>query len=119
MTVPTTLRTAKEEAHDARCRSLSPAAANDSHQFFIENPNVGDRSHSEDWRIRGYNPLTAPDLLQHEIGQTETSKKTVLTSREEASAVVNGTDPNDRLLVVIGPCSIHDPQAALDVKANE
>ncbi|KZZ95680.1 3-deoxy-7-phosphoheptulonate synthase [Ascosphaera apis ARSEF 7405] len=82
--------------------------------FFIENPNLGDRSHSEDWRIRGYNPLTAPDLLQHEIGQTERSKKTVLTSREEASAVVNGTDPNDRLLVVIGPCSIHDPQAALD-----
>ncbi|KAI5307929.1 Phospho-2-dehydro-3-deoxyheptonate aldolase amt16, partial [Ascosphaera atra] len=62
----------------------------------------------------GYNPLMAPDLLQHEIGQTERSKHTVLTSREEAAAIVNGTDPNQRLLVVIGPCSIHDPEAALD-----
>ncbi|KAI5285073.1 Phospho-2-dehydro-3-deoxyheptonate aldolase amt16, partial [Ascosphaera aggregata] len=42
------------------------------------------------------------------------SKQTVLASREEASAVVNGTDPNNRLLVVVGPCSVHDPDAALD-----
>ncbi|PGH12689.1 3-deoxy-7-phosphoheptulonate synthase [Polytolypa hystricis UAMH7299] len=82
--------------------------------WYIENKNVGNRDSTEDWRIRGYNPLTPPNLLQHEIPQTAASKQTVITSREEAAAVVNGTDPNNRLLVIIGPCSIHDPEAALD-----
>ncbi|ORY62265.1 uncharacterized protein BCR38DRAFT_236114 [Pseudomassariella vexata] len=82
--------------------------------FFIENKNVGNKTESEDWRIRGYNPLTPPDLLQHEISQTENSKKTVVRSREEVVAVVNGSDEKQRLLVIIGPCSIHDPQAALE-----
>ncbi|KAG8169895.1 hypothetical protein KVR01_000640 [Diaporthe batatas] len=82
--------------------------------FYIENKNVGNKAESEDWRIRGYNPLTAPDLLQHEIKQTQESKRTVLDGREEVVAVVNGTDKKQRLLVVVGPCSIHDPQAALD-----
>ncbi|KAK3181424.1 3-deoxy-7-phosphoheptulonate synthase [Lecanicillium sp. MT-2017a] len=82
-------------------------------QFYIENKNVGNQANSEDWRIRGYNPLTPPDLLQHEIPQSDESKKTVLDSRNEVVAVVNGTDEKNRLLVVVGPCSIHDPQAAL------
>ncbi|KAL8897193.1 MAG: hypothetical protein Q9192_002697 [Flavoplaca navasiana] len=42
------------------------------------------------------------------------SKATVLSARNEIVSVVNGTDPQRRLLVVIGPCSIHDPAAALD-----
>jgi len=82
--------------------------------FYVENKEVGQRGASEDWRIRGYNPLTPPDLLQHEIGQTANSKKTVLESRDEVVAVVNGTDPKGRILVIIGPCSIHDPKAALE-----
>ncbi|KAL8419392.1 hypothetical protein RB594_002573 [Gaeumannomyces avenae] len=81
--------------------------------FFIENKNVGNKAESEDWRVRGYNPLTSPDLLQHEISQTPESKRTVLQSRDEVVAVVNGTDDKQRLLVIIGPCSIHDPDAAL------
>ncbi|KAK7989232.1 phospho-2-dehydro-3-deoxyheptonate aldolase- phenylalanine-inhibited [Apiospora arundinis] len=82
--------------------------------FFIENKNVGNKADSEDWRIRGYNPLTPPDLLQHEIPQTPNGKKTVLEGREQVAAVVNGTDDKQRLLVIIGPCSIHDPKAALE-----
>ncbi|KAB5580539.1 hypothetical protein GE09DRAFT_1082603 [Coniochaeta sp. 2T2.1] len=82
--------------------------------FYIENKNVGNKATSEDWRIRGYNPLTPPDLLQHEIPQTAESKETVISSRDEAVALVNGTDANQRLLVIIGPCSIHDPKAALE-----
>ena len=35
-------------------------------------------------------------------------------SREEVVGVVQGQDPNDRLLVIVGPCSIHDPSAALE-----
>ncbi|KAI6350708.1 Phospho-2-dehydro-3-deoxyheptonate aldolase amt16 [Pyricularia grisea] len=81
--------------------------------FFIPNKNVGNKEESEDWRIRGYNPLTSPDLLQHEISQTPESRQTVMQGREEAAAVVNGNDPMNRLLVIVGPCSIHDPDAAL------
>lgn len=64
--------------------------------------------------VLGYNPLTPPNLLQHEISQTNESRSTVVTSREEAAAIVRGEDAKGRLLVIIGPCSIHDPQAALD-----
>ncbi|KAJ2893086.1 hypothetical protein MKZ38_009058 [Zalerion maritima] len=82
--------------------------------FYIKNKNVGNQADSEDWRVRGYNPLTPPDLLQSEIHQTPSSKATVLTGRSDAVAVVNGTDPLNRLLVIVGPCSIHDPKAALE-----
>jgi 3-deoxy-7-phosphoheptulonate synthase len=83
-------------------------------QFHNENKAVGDQEKSEDWRIRGYVPLVPPDLLQHEIPQSEKSRATVLKGRNEAVAVLQGKDPKKRLLVVIGPCSIHDPEAALD-----
>ncbi|MCJ1310198.1 Phospho-2-dehydro-3-deoxyheptonate aldolase amt16 [Agyrium rufum] len=82
--------------------------------FYIANPNVGNKEQAEDWRIKGYNPLTPPDLLQHEIPQTSKSKATVISARKAASAIVQNTDPAHRLLVIIGPCSIHDPPAALD-----
>ncbi|KAI1503243.1 phospho-2-dehydro-3-deoxyheptonate aldolase [Biscogniauxia marginata] len=81
--------------------------------FFIENQDMGNKEKIQDWRIRGYNPLTAPDLLQHEIPLTPNSRKTVVESRNEVEAVVNGVDEKNRLLVIIGPCSIHDPEAAL------
>jgi 3-deoxy-7-phosphoheptulonate synthase len=81
-------------------------------KYFIENAFLGDRSRVEDWRIRGYNPLISPDLLQHDIPLTDTSRNNILNGREATCKILNGQD--DRLLVVVGPCSIHDPQAALD-----
>ncbi|KAK4540275.1 Phospho-2-dehydro-3-deoxyheptonate aldolase amt16 [Oleoguttula mirabilis] len=83
-------------------------------EFFMSNGKVGERDSVEDWRIRGMTPLTPPDLLQHEIRQTPASKETVITGRNEAVDVIQGTDKNRRLLVVIGPCSIHDPKMALE-----
>lgn len=80
----------------------------------MPNEKVGERDSVEDWRIRGMTPLTPPDLLQHEIRQTPTSKETVINARNESADVVRGTDKNRRLLVVIGPCSIHDPNMALE-----
>ncbi|EGV66008.1 3-deoxy-7-phosphoheptulonate synthase [Yamadazyma tenuis] len=80
--------------------------------MFISNPNIGDRSRLEDWRIKGYDPLTAPDLLQHELPLTEKNQKVILEGREQACDILNGKD--DRLILVIGPCSIHDPKAAMD-----
>ena len=59
------------------------------------------------------NPLTPPDLLQSEIPQNPESKNTVIQGREDAVAIIEGKDARKRLLVIIGPCSIHDPEAAL------
>ncbi|KAF3282714.1 Phospho-2-dehydro-3-deoxyheptonate aldolase amt16 [Orbilia oligospora] len=86
--------------------------------FYIENKHVGDKTNSEDWRSADWfllqdNPLTPPDLLQHEVPQTPASKTTVIQGREEAVQILHGRDPQKRLLVVVGPCSIHDPEAAL------
>ncbi|KAI9763201.1 MAG: Phospho-2-dehydro-3-deoxyheptonate aldolase amt16 [Candelina submexicana] len=72
----------------------------------------------EDVRVTNYKPLITPDLLQHEIPQTLESRQTVAQGRAEAIKVVNGTDANERLLVVIGPCSIHDPVAAMEYAAR-
>lgn len=80
----------------------------------MPNANVGDRTNAEDFRVRGMTPLTSPDLLQHEIRQTAKSKETVLAGRNESVDIVQGADPNRRLLVVVGPCSIHDPDTALE-----
>lgn len=62
--------------------------------------------------VRGYDPLTPPDLLQHEYPLSKKSLETILAGREQACDILNGKD--DRLIIVIGPCSIHDPAAALD-----
>ncbi|KAI9893642.1 MAG: Phospho-2-dehydro-3-deoxyheptonate aldolase amt16 [Vezdaea aestivalis] len=87
-------------------------------EFANPNKNVGNQDSTEDWRIRGINPLTAPDVLQADIAQTEKSKRTVINARKEAVSIVQGKDPKNRLLVIIGPCSIHDPKAALDYSSR-
>lgn len=83
-------------------------------QLFAQNPFLGDKTSTEDWRIAGYSPLISPDLLQSEIRQTPKSKQTVIDSRHEAVDIVQDKDGKHRLMVVIGPCSIHDPKAALE-----
>ena len=46
--------------------------------------------------------------------QSEKSKETVIKARDETASIVHGSDPSRRLVVIVGPCSIHDPDAALD-----
>ncbi|ORY82576.1 Phe-inhibited DAHP synthase AroG [Protomyces lactucae-debilis] len=67
---------------------------------------------SEDSRIIGHNPLIPPALLQEEFPQSSASLRTVVRARKEISAVLKGTD--DRLVVVVGPCSLHDADQALE-----
>src|SRR5215470_1764052 len=69
-------------------------------------------SRVRDTRIIGYEPLLAPAALLDELPLTETEAETVERTRAEVRAVLDGDD--DRLLVVTGPCSVHDPRAALD-----
>src|SRR6201994_2553115 len=48
----------------------------------------------------------------HEIPRTPAATRIVMAARNAIHAILGGTD--DRLLVVVGPCSIHDPIAAID-----
>jgi len=66
----------------------------------------------DDARIAGYDPLMPPALLRHELPSSFISQKTISTSRQLSSQIIHGHD--DRLLVVLGPCSIHDPEQALE-----
>jgi len=65
-----------------------------------------------DIRIEGYDPLIQPALIRHEVPLSPQSIKTVSNARQIAADIIAGRDP--RVLVIVGPCSIHSPQLALD-----
>ena len=65
-----------------------------------------------DLRIRATKPLVAPSVLEKELPLEAAGAELVARSRRELGAIFAGTD--DRLAVVVGPCSIHDAEAALD-----
>ncbi|MDR7278806.1 3-deoxy-7-phosphoheptulonate synthase [Catenuloplanes atrovinosus] len=65
-----------------------------------------------DQRIDRVVPLMTPDLLHHHLPLSEELADRVVEGRRAVARVLDGED--DRLLVVVGPCSVHDPAAALD-----
>jgi 3-deoxy-7-phosphoheptulonate synthase len=65
-----------------------------------------------DQRIRQVRPLLSPAALRQDLPLTPQSHAAVLEGRRAVGSVLDGVDP--RLLVIVGPCSIHDPEAALD-----
>ena len=67
---------------------------------------------TDDLRIEGLRPLLPPAILMEELPLDERASTLVWQSRAEIARIVNGAD--DRMLVVVGPCSVHDTQAALD-----
>ena len=66
----------------------------------------------DDLRTARVSPLISPALLRHELPVDDDVAATVSRARSEVIDILEGRD--DRLLVVVGPCSIHDPDAALD-----
>jgi 3-deoxy-7-phosphoheptulonate synthase len=66
----------------------------------------------DDVRIRDVRPLISPALLQYELPADEAVQAFIERSRAEVAAAVHGGDP--RLLVVVGPCSIHDHGQAME-----
>jgi 3-deoxy-7-phosphoheptulonate synthase len=69
-------------------------------------------STTDDLRIRELKELSTPDEVMREIPRTLTATRVVMAARNAIHDILNGTD--DRLLVVVGPCSVHDPLAAVD-----
>ncbi|THU97877.1 3-deoxy-7-phosphoheptulonate synthase [Dendrothele bispora CBS 962.96] len=66
----------------------------------------------QDRRVIGYDPLVQPALLRHEIVSSTNSHRTIASARYSAAKILSGQD--DRLLVIVGPCSIHSPEQALE-----
>lgn len=66
---------------------------------------------TEDLRIRAVRPLLPPAILHEEIPISAESIDLVLETRDVISASLNGR--SKRLIAIVGPCSIHDPSAAI------
>ncbi len=67
---------------------------------------------TDDLRIRDVRPLIPPAILLEEIPVTERAANVIGDARAAITAVIEGKDP--RLVIVVGPCSIHDPKSALE-----
>ncbi len=65
-----------------------------------------------DQRIERLEPLVAPSRLLDELPLTERHSQVVVSGRAGVHAILSGDD--DRLLVVVGPCSVHDPEATIE-----
>lgn len=71
---------------------------------------------NDDLRIKEINELLPPVALPGKFPATENAANTVAHARKAIHQILKGDD--DRLLVVIGPCSIHDPAAAKEYAAR-
>jgi 3-deoxy-7-phosphoheptulonate synthase len=67
---------------------------------------------TDDLRIRDITQVRSPKELHEEFPISEVGANTVHDTRHEIQQILHGSD--DRLLVVVGPCSVHDPEAALE-----
>lgn len=68
--------------------------------------------HTDNIRIKELRALISPALLIEQLPLTEHSAHTITQARQQATNIIHGRD--DRLLLIVGPCSIHDPVAALE-----
>jgi 3-deoxy-7-phosphoheptulonate synthase len=67
---------------------------------------------TDDLRISGMSEIAAPEQVHAEYPVSETAGRTVHDTRQSIHEILQGED--DRVLVVIGPCSIHNPDAAIE-----
>src|SRR2546430_10280446 len=67
---------------------------------------------TRDLHVESIRPLLPPAILLEELPLSETGSVVVGRTRTDVIRILTGED--DRLIVVVGPCSIHDPAAGLD-----
>lgn len=67
---------------------------------------------TENLNVTDFTPLITPRALKHAFPLSARAERTVLAGRKAAQDILHGRD--DRLLVVVGPCSIHDYDQAVD-----
>lgn len=69
-------------------------------------------SETDDLRIRAITPMVPPACLMEDVPSSASIQQTVADSRAAVRAILAGED--DRVIVVAGPCTVHDPAATLD-----
>ncbi len=67
---------------------------------------------TDDLRITGLQEVLAPEKLLKEVRVSDIGRKTIFVARNAIHNILSGKD--DRVLVIVGPCSVHDPEAALE-----
>src|SRR5213080_914676 len=67
---------------------------------------------TDDLRIKEIKELLSPDQIRREFPLTEKAAQTTYETRRAIHRILHGSD--DRLLVIVGPCSIHDTKAAIE-----
>ena len=67
---------------------------------------------TDDVRIDSLRPLIPPAILMEELPASEADTQLIAEARADVARIVTGED--DRIVVVVGPCSIHDPEAGLE-----
>jgi 3-deoxy-7-phosphoheptulonate synthase len=65
---------------------------------------------TDDLRIMATKEVVSPEQVHNDMPITEAATQTILAARSDIHAILTGAD--DRLLVIVGPCSIHDTKAA-------
>jgi 3-deoxy-7-phosphoheptulonate synthase len=71
-----------------------------------------DTESTSDQRIVSFRAVPAPDQIRAELPLRHAVSESIRRHRAEITDILAGRD--DRLLVIVGPCSVHDPAAALD-----
>ncbi len=69
---------------------------------------------TDDLRIIAIKELSTPAQVHEELPITETAAETAFAARQAIHKILH--DEDDRLLVVVGPCSVHDPTAAVGLR---
>jgi len=67
---------------------------------------------TDDLRITGLQEVMAPTDLLEDVKVSDFGRKTIFETRSAIHDILTGKD--DRVLVIVGPCSVHDPKAALE-----
>jgi 3-deoxy-7-phosphoheptulonate synthase len=65
-----------------------------------------------DIHVKEFKPLISPTEMKQVLPLTDAAAHTVVSGRKEVENILTGKE--DRLLIIAGPCSIHDPEAALE-----
>ncbi|PXW26869.1 UNVERIFIED_CONTAM: 3-deoxy-D-arabinoheptulosonate-7-phosphate synthase [Williamsia faeni] len=84
----------------------SESTTTQAEQATLVGPKTSDR------RIRAFREIPSPDAVRAELPLTDRRAAVVQQDRDEIADILAGRD--DRLLVIVGPCSVHDTVAALD-----
>ena len=103
--MPPALRRAAT-THSMKCKTSSPRRARP----------VAQPVRTENLHVLELAPLITPRTLKAEMPASPAAVRTVVQTRRALGGILTGADA--RLVVVVGPCSIHDPQAALEYAAR-